>query len=109
MDYEMMIQERIKALLRNSEKLSFPHFASEKEKEKLLVAEKERVDRDIDLVCKNYKGIDEISREQCWENARQEAEEKFKTLPTKLRVNSFFFQEIMHLYIEKQYEVILRG
>lgn len=100
-DYDLELEN----LISETEKLEFPFFTGEKRKIEFMLEEKSRIDSKIDCIVEKYQvSADKLKaeREKIWNNAIQISEKKFYTLPSSLKMNSFFLQEVMHEYAESQ-------
>ena len=105
---QVQLNEDIQELYRIIAKLSFPILASERQKSNLMKAEREKIDGRIDQAIQKYNipiNI-ESSREECWQDSLVKAKPEFESLPLKLRMNSFYMQEVLHRYVENQVDII---
>ena len=95
----MSCDNTIEAILKSTTKLKFPFGANEFTKRCVLHnAKKEIDDKLVALVADEM--LFEKKKEELWIRACNGACEEFESLPSKLRLNSFYFQEVMHRYVE---------
>ena len=98
-------KEKMNSLLEYTTKVSFPFMASEERKKRILNETKDKIDVELaDLV--DDKTVFESKKEIVWEEAKESACKEFSTLPNNLRLNSFYFQEVMHQYVEKMCKLL---
>ena len=96
---ENELRAKIDSLMEYTTKLSFPMFASENKKETLLNEIRTNIDNEIAALLKDKSGFEE-EKSDLWNKAQVSANKEFETLPTKLKLNSFYLQEVMHQYVE---------
>lgn len=95
------IFRELEKILEGTTKLSFPVFANRNQKRERLDATKQEIEEKILFIL----GPDDSARfnlkkADLWEAAEKSASEQFDTLPEKLKINSFYLQEVMHTYVE---------
>jgi len=91
--------EQIERLLEQTGKLSFPPFASEKKKREILNTIRNETDYKISKIL-GENSLFESRKDMLWMQAEELASKEFDTLPDKLKMNSFYLQEVMHQYVE---------
>lgn len=98
---DVNVSEGFERLLRDTTRLSFPVFASEGKKREQIYITKQRFDEKI-LSMLSLDDPDRLRARMAdlWEAAERSAQGEFDTLPERLRINSFYLQEVMHQYIE---------
>ena len=105
-----MMTKRIDVILEDTKKLSLPVLADECIKQDIIENEKKKIDSSIEFILSENKGdINKFvnHKDTLWENAKADSEEYFENLPGRLKINSFYFQEVMHRYVEYIKEFIL--
>lgn len=105
------LEKELSGVVNKTTKLSFPFLSDKKVKEELIEKEKIKIDYLIDEILKNYNVIvdnAQLNRDKIWDSSKSVAMEKFTTLPVSLQLNSFFLQELMHEYAEKQVKTVLQ-
>ena len=95
------VSKELEKMLEGTTKLSFPVFANKSQKKEQLNIIKQEIEEKI-LSILNPDDSDRVNLEKAelWEIAEKSACEQFDTLPEKLKINSFYLQEVMHTYVE---------
>ncbi len=104
------IMRRLNCILEDTTKLCFPIFANKYKKQEIIKKKKEEIDDDIELILsQNHLYLNQFMnhRKELWKNAETDAHEFFQTLPDDIQINSFYFQEVMHRYVEYIKQFIL--
>ena len=78
----------------------FPLFANDEKKQIILLEKKLYIEEEFKRIAPGLFH-DEEKIEKIWKESVEYADEQFKSLPTKRRLNSFYLQELMHRYAEK--------
>ena len=99
---------KIESILEETTKLVFPFLASEGQKRKIIIEEKRKIDEEInEFLFSNPDKLllTDAMRESFWQHAKELAGADFSDLPKKLRLNGFYFQQLMYNYVDliKQY------
>lgn len=95
------ISKELEKILEDTTKLSFPMFADRDRKKKLLDAARQEIEEKVQsMLCPDDSNRLQSKMADLWEAAEKSASEQFCTLPEKLKINSFYFQEVMHTYME---------
>jgi len=97
-------KSRLCSILESTKTLSFPLISSKDKKSELFENKKKDLDTQIRIVLTDNSQalrLFESKRVEIWDNSELTASEQFKTLPAKLRFNSFYFEEVMHEYVEE--------
>lgn len=107
---EVKIDREFMKIIERTGKLSFPFFSDLEKKKELLLKEKIYIDHLIDLNVKrlNIPLDSRFDRETIWNESKVIAMDKFSSIPAKLKINSFSFQELMHEYAYNQIKTILQ-
>lgn len=106
------LELELHALLVETTNLSFKCFSSRQDKNSQLLEYKALYFRRLQKIADKYAHEFFISLEeanQLWTEAKSEANDKFFDLPEFSRLNSFYLQETMHLYVEKLIHSLLKG
>lgn len=97
------MKDNIKIILENlleeTTKFDFPIFANTEKKQTFLLEKKLYVENKLKLKETAPKSF--ADKEKLWKESVEHAEEQFKSLPAKKRLNGFYLQELMHCYAEK--------
>lgn len=70
---------------------------------------KDEINDQFDEIIRKYSVKEQVGEEQkkqLWERAKEHASHEFKNLPNKLKINAFYFQELMHKYVELLIETV---
>lgn len=90
-------------ILEKTKRLSFPMFSNENKKSEILINTREKIDEEILQVLleneKMRKDFEE-NRSSIWLKSESISKEKFEKLPSHLKVNSFYLQEVMTEYVQ---------
>ena len=100
-----LLKNDFKRILDYSSALSFSFFDDSKKKKERISREKNYIDEIIDSILEvNNLPKDAITniRYELWTASESEAQDKFTNLPQKLQLNSFYLQELIYTYAEKQ-------
>ncbi len=92
-------------------KLDFPLFSSKTKRENIIIETRNEVDNKIIEIVKLYCPQIKISEEQLqklWEKTKKSVKREFDHLPDKLKINAFYFQELMCKYVEIVFEEIIK-
>ena len=103
MNLVMLMIEKIDTILEYTKKLSLPVFADDHTKQDIIDSEKEKIDDNIELILSENEAYMRDfwnNKEKLWEDAQTDSLEYFDNLPGRLQINSFYFQEVMHRYVE---------
>ncbi|MCR5459245.1 MAG: hypothetical protein K6F51_05055 [Acetatifactor sp.] len=96
--------QQIRAILEQTTRLTFPFIANKQKKEKMLRDERYRIENKIEKILMEYTQMRkefEERKDEIWNSSVDISVDKFKSLPDKLQLNSFYFQEVMHEYVEE--------
>lgn len=96
-------KEEIENLLEETTQFDFPFLASAERKKEILLDNKKYVEKELKLIMGEYYPDNE-SVKAIWDEAVKYADNQFKTLPENKRLNGFYLQEVMHIYVEKMSE-----
>lgn len=99
------IQERLQAIIRSTETLDFPLFASFQRKRELIRETRERIDAQVDQVLADTGLIDcplAAVRPTLWAEADRAARDAFGDPDGKKILHGFYLQEVMHRYAQSQ-------
>ena len=102
-----VIKKEFDDLLRTTESLTFPFLSSREKKEQLLSDQKMKIDTAIEKLIGDIN-ITETEKYNIWEKAKDEVHKEFSTLPKKHVLNSFYYQELMHRYVEGLYQNVIK-
>ena len=110
MQMKQEIREELNKVLEETTKLSFPFLANDEKKKKSLTEIHQRIDDEIESCLeKADRQRFEGEKAEIWEKADEGARNEFVTLPGKLKMNSFYLQEVMHRYVEATIEFLAEG
>lgn len=103
------LERVLNELLERTTKLSFSFFSKTDAKKKQVLVEKNKIDKCIEEALQKYDSeIDIVDRrEKAWEEAQKHAIKEFDNIPEKHKLNSFYLQEVMHVYVENLKRIIL--
>ena len=83
--------------------LSFPFFANDMKKRKTIEMTKQEIDSEvIALIGDNQDQLSFFKKENnsLWAEAEKKSRLQFETLPSGLKINSFYLQELAHNYVQ---------
>ncbi len=98
--------KKLSCILDKTTKLDFPFGSSQRIKKVIIVEKKLHMENCIKKIVPEYFPSKDVL-EKIWEESVKYADEQFKTLSEKNRLNGFYLQEIMHCYVEKICQEIL--
>ena len=101
--------EDMQTIVNNTTLLSFPFLAGEKRKQELIDITRQDLDTEIlALIGDNNELKDKFLgiKDNIWKKADAEAKKQFTTLPKKLKINSFYLQELAHNYTQMIMETL---
>lgn len=88
----------IEKLLVDTQKYKFPLLASNSKKEAIIINRRNDINQIVaPLLSREVFNYD---LEQIWEKSKEKASKEFASLPNNLKLNSFYFQELMHTYVQ---------
>lgn len=95
------VSKELERILENTTQLSFPMFSNRNRKKEQLDIIKQGIEEKIQTILSS-DDFDRfnLQKAELWEAAESAAYEQFDTLPGKLKINSFYLQEVMHIYVE---------
>ena len=94
------IKIEIDNILDETTQFDFPVFANEKKKKAILLEKKSYIEEEIKIIAPKLFP-DEEKIKKIWKESVEYADEQFKSMPIKKRLNGFYLQELMHYYAEK--------
>jgi len=95
----------MQGLLKETEDYEFPFFSSYEQRKILLYKKKAEIDQSMKGIVKNT-APDDFCSDAVWDSAYAEAAEQFDGMDEKQMIRSFFLQEVMHRYVEKNLEIL---
>ncbi|MBQ7973227.1 MAG: hypothetical protein IJ291_07220 [Lachnospiraceae bacterium] len=109
MENKEEIEKVLMRMIESTITLSFPMFSNEMQKQKILNEKKEKIEQNILDIVNTYDiNISlKLHKNKIWDECRKKATESFDSLPEKMQLNSFYLQEVMHLYAERLSELVL--
>ncbi len=98
---DVKTSKELERMLRETTRLSFPIFAdADKKREQLYIIKRGSDERILSMLDPDEADRLRAGMADLWEAAERSACGEFDTLPERLRINSFYLQEVMHRYIE---------
>ena len=95
------IKDELEIILSQTTQLSFPFLANNSKKQKCLEKAKQEIEDEIfSCLEKGDRILVQENKESIWKSIEKKSEGEFESLPGKLRLNSFYLQEVMHNYVE---------
>lgn len=94
------IKIEIDNILKETTQFDFPFFANEEKKKEILLEKKSYIEDEIKIITPKLFP-DEEKIQNIWKESIEYADEQFKFIPIKKRLNGFYLQELMHYYAEK--------
>ena len=84
-------------LMNYTTNLSFPFIANNEKKQKILSDIKNDIDKRFLVIC----GDCDFSKckDDLWKQAQEMSKKEFEDLPDKIKLNSFYLQEVMSQYV----------
>lgn len=97
-----MIKNNYTDLLKQMETLDFPLLVDAEKKLHIIEMKRDEVNLIVNEIQRNIAGkcFSEIEMNKLWNSANIIVQKEFCTLPEKLRINAFYFQELMYKYVE---------
>ena len=93
------IKSGINTILEETTKFDFPFLANEENKKRIILEKKLYIEKRIkDLFPATYPKEEEL--QDAWNEAIAYANDQFKSLPEKRKLNGFYLQELLHCYVE---------
>ena len=93
------IKSGINTILEETTKFDFPFLANEEKKKRIILEKKLYIEKRIkDLFPATYPKEEEL--QDAWNEAIAYANDQFKSLPEKRKLNGFYLQELLHYYVE---------
>ena len=111
MDVKETIKNELDSILEKTTKLSFPLFSKASVKETIIENKRSEIEESIKEILRKHEyeiDLDDIKK-HVWEEAHNQAIKEFDNLSEKQKINSFYFQEVMHVYVEKLSNIILES
>ena len=99
----MQITEYLNNLLEDIKRLDFPFLSSEHKKERIIQSKREEINNSIKLIIKtdpHAVQIDNVILDELWIHAKEITEPDFSNLSPKIKLHGFYFQQLMHNYVE---------
>ncbi len=86
----------------NQETMSFdfPFCANQKKKGEIIAEKKSYIEEQLRRLAPEAFPAD-TELEQTWKEALEHTNQKFESLPLKIKINGFYLQELMNFYSEK--------
>jgi len=97
---EDIIKKEIENILKETTQFDFPFLEKEEKKKSILQEKKTYVEEKLRSISPRLFPNDEKINE-IWSESIEYADEQFKALPAKRRLNGFYLQELMYYYVEK--------
>lgn len=101
--------EELNLLLEKTAKLYFPAFTNESKKQKILIDQRDYMIGTIKKILKKFDVKKNVDFDDLWNKAEADAKKEFTNLPGKLQLNSFYYQEVMHNFIQNCTDAIVEG
>jgi len=95
------MEKELDAIISATTKLSFGFFVGDSKKEAKILEEKENTETKINAIMNKYclsNSFSETDYKRIWEKSQKVASAEFRKLSSELKLNSFYFQEVMHEY-----------
>lgn len=97
---------RVNTIIEETILYDFPFGANEKRKKKIINEKKFYIEEQLrQLAPELWPPVTVV--DQMWNEALEHTNKSFETLPSKIRINGFYLQELMHCYSEKLGQIIL--
>lgn len=94
------ILQDIESVIKETKSFDFPFWASEKRKAEIIEEKKKYIEEQLKQLDPDSFPAD-IVLTQTWKEAVEHANLKFKSLPSKVKINGFYLQELISFYSEK--------
>lgn len=101
------VSKELEKILEDTTGLSFPVFANGRQKrEQLDITKQETEEKIRSILSPDDSARFDSEKAGLWGEAEKFACEQFDTLPEKLKINSFYLQEVMHRYVESIFSLL---
>ena len=99
-------KEEVERIIEETTHYDFPFLASREKKQKIIMEKKYYIEKQYEEISADLVK-NKVELQEIWNEAVEYADEQFKPLSEKNRLNGFYLQEIMHCYVEKICQEIL--
>lgn len=106
MDNRDDILHGITSIIQETTFFDFPFFANEERKEEIITEKKVYIEEKLEQLAPALWPSD-ATLGQAWNEALEHTSKSFESLPSKVKINGFYLQELMHCYSEKVGQIIL--
>lgn len=103
---ENKIKLEIEKILNETTKFDFPFLANQEEKKTIIIDKKAYIEELLKIIAPERFPCEKICN-KIWEESLRFADEQFKSLSVKNKLNGFYLQELMHCYAKKLADMIL--
>lgn len=100
------ILKDIDAIVEETTLYDFGFLVSEERKNEMIQEKKVHVEKELKKAARELWPSD-MELDQAWNEAVENTEKKFASLPPQIRINGFYLQELLHCYSKKIKEAIL--
>lgn len=100
------ILKDIDAVVKETTLYDFGFLVSEEKKSEMIQEKKIHVEKKLREAVKELWPSD-MELDQVWNEAIESTEKKFASLPSQIKINGFYLQELLHCYSEKIKKIIL--
>lgn len=106
MDNKSEILCGINNIIEETTTYDFPFLASEKRKREIIEELKKHIEEQLEQLAPE-RWLPDTMLCQAWNDSMEHANQSFESLPSKVKINGFYLQELMHFYSESLGKIIL--
>lgn len=106
MDNRSDVLSRINNIIKETTSYDFPFLANDKRKNEIIEELKKHIEEQFEQLVPEL-WLSNTMLNQVWSESVEHANQSFESLPSKLKINGFYLQELMHFYSERLGEIIL--
>lgn len=96
-------KEEVQKIIEETTHYDFPFLASREKKQKIIMEKKYYIEKQYEEISVDIVK-DKVKLQEIWNEAVEYADEQFKSLDSKYKINGFYLQELLHYYAQKIYE-----
>lgn len=97
---ENNIKMEIDSILKETTQFDFPFFSNQEKKKNIVIEKKCYIEEKLKIIAPRQFPCEE-KRKELWNKSVEHADDQFKSLTVKNRLNGFYLQELMHYYAEQ--------
>jgi hypothetical protein len=100
------IMRGVNAIIEETSFYDFPLLANEKRKKEIIDEKKGHMEEQLKRLAPELWPSDDAVN-QVWNESLNHVNKSFESIPSKIKINGFYLQELLHFYSEKLGQIIL--